>query len=113
MQKIVRAVVCILALGLSVPVVLAQSVRAANQDQPSQVQAIGQADTSAHMQSVQTKDAPAEIHNAVDKLQGAKADLTKAGGEWGGHKANAINHINEALRELQIAADWARSHGTY
>ena len=113
MRKIVCAVVCILALGLSVPVVLAQSVRAANQDQTSQVQAIGQTDSSAHMQTVQTKDVPAEMHNAIEKLNGAKADLMKAGGEWGGHKANAINHINEALRELQIGADYARSHGTY
>jgi hypothetical protein len=114
MRKIVRAVICLLAVALSVPVVLDQSVRAANQDQTSPSPAIGQPDASAHMQTVQgKKDVPAEMHNAVDQLKVAKADLEKAGGEWGGHKANAINYINEALKEIDLAADYPHQHGTY
>jgi len=109
-MKIVRALLCILALGLSIPVVFAG---APNQDQTPQIQAIGQPAT-AQMQPVQSsKDVPAELHNAVEKLQGAKADLEKAGGEWGGHRQNALNHVNEALKEIGLATDWAHKHGTY
>jgi hypothetical protein len=112
MLKLVRTLLCILALGLSIPVVLAG---AANQDQTSQTPAIGQPDASAHMQAVQAnkKDIPAEMHNAIEQLTSAKSDLEKAGGEWGGHKANAINHINEALKEINLGVDWAHSHNSY
>lgn len=115
MLKIVRAVICVLVVGLSVPVVLAQSERPASQDRTSPSQAIGQPDASAQMQPVQNKvkDVPAEMHNAVDQLEAAKADLEKAGGEWGGHKANAINFINEALKEIHLATAYAREHGQY
>jgi hypothetical protein len=113
MLKIVRAVICILAVALSVPAVLAQSIKA-NQDQTSPSPAIGQPDASGHMQTVQGKqDVPAQLHNAVDQLRAAKSDLEKAGGEWGGHKANAINHINEALKEIDLATAYAREHGSY
>jgi hypothetical protein len=111
MLKIVRAVLCVLALGVSIPVVTAG---AANQDQTPQTPAIGQSDASAHMQNVQGRgDVPAEIARAVDALKGAKADLDKAGGEWGGHKANAIQYIDSALKEIQLAEDYAHKHGTY
>jgi hypothetical protein len=106
MLKIVRAVICVLALGLSIPVVPAG---AANQDQTPQ--AIGQPDASAQMQKV--VDVPAEIARAVEALNSAKADLDKAGGEWGGHKANALQHIDSALKEISLAEDWAHKHGSY
>jgi hypothetical protein len=110
MSKIVRTLLCMLALGLSIPVIFAG---APNQNQTSQPQAIGQS-AAAEMQAVQSaKDIPAEMHNAVVQLQGAKADLEKAGGEWGGHRKNALNHVNEALKEINLAADYAHKHGTY
>jgi hypothetical protein len=114
MLKIVNTVLCIWALGLSAAV-LAQTERAANQNQAPQTPAIEQPAASAHMQAVQAskKDVPAEMHNAIEQLNTAKADLEKAGGEWGGHKANAINHINEALREINLGVDWAHKNNTY
>jgi hypothetical protein len=44
-----------------------------------------------------------EIHKAMRKLRGAKADLEKAASDFGGHKAAAIEAINKALAELHEA----------
>ena len=109
MLKKFRAVFILLALGLSVQVALSQSQPLASQKQPSGIQAAGQ-DAPAKLQNVQTKDVPKEIYDASHQLQVAKADLEQAGGEWGGHRANAINHVNQALRELQLAIEYAKSH---
>ena len=43
-------------------------------------------------------------------LKGAYNDLEHAGGEWGGHRVNAMAHIQEALAELNEAEKWAREH---
>ena len=55
-------------------------------------------------------DVPAEVESARTALKGAYNDLQHAGGEWGGHRANAMNHIQEALRELNEAEKWAKEH---
>lgn len=109
MLKKFRAVLILLALSLSVQAALSQS-QSATQKQTSGAQVAAQADATAQMQSVQTKDVPKEIYDASHQLQVAKADLEQAGGEWGGHKANAMNHVNQALRELQLAMEYAKSH---
>jgi hypothetical protein len=103
----------VLALGLIAATVFSHAAQTATQKQAANVPAAGQTGATGEFQPVQAKDSPAEIRLAIDKLQGAKNDLEHAGGEWGGHKANAINDINVALKELNLAADWARSHGTY
>lgn len=114
-KNLVRVGICATALGLCAAALMAQSLQTANQNQAPVAPALGTANAAQHMQNVQEgkKDIPAELYNATVKLKSAREDLTKAGGEWGGHKANAMAKIDEALRELQIAADWARSHGTY
>jgi len=110
MLKKFRAVLILLALGLGVQAALSQSQPLANQKQTSGTQVAGQASVPVQLQNVQTKDVPKEIYNASHELQVAKADLEQAGGEWGGHKANAMNHVNQALRELQLAIEYAKSH---
>ncbi|HXJ89901.1 MAG TPA: hypothetical protein VMS18_24030 [Candidatus Binatia bacterium] len=56
------------------------------------------------------KDVPAEVDSARNALKEAHNDLEKAGGDWGGHRAKAIQHIQEALGELNQAEQWARAH---
>jgi len=50
-----------------------------------------------------------EIHKAMRKLRGAKADLEKAAHDYGGHKAKAIAAIDEALSELKAALDFDKT----
>ncbi len=45
------------------------------------------------------------VHDAIHKLRGAKADLQSAGHEFAGHKAKAIEAINSAIEELQAIID--------
>src|SRR5213079_2668212 len=56
------------------------------------------------------KDKPAEVDRAEQSLQTAKGELEKAGTEWGGHRVQAIKHIDAALKELEQAEQWARQH---
>jgi hypothetical protein len=58
----------------------------------------------------QQKDVPGEIENARHALQNAQNDLNHAGTEWGGHRVNAIKHIDAAITELNEAEQYARSH---
>ena len=46
-----------------------------------------------------------EIHKAMRKLRGAKADLEKAAHDYGGHRVKAIAAIDEALGELKEALE--------
>jgi hypothetical protein len=105
----------VLAIGLIASTAFSQSAQTSIQKPAANTVAASQTGVPGEFQQVQAnrKDSPAEIRLAIEKLQGAKNDLEHAGGEWGGHKANAINDINVALKELNLAADWARSHGTY
>ena len=56
------------------------------------------------------RDVPAEVDSARSALKGAYNDLEHAGGEWGGHRAKAMTHIQEAVTELNEAEKWAREH---
>ena len=56
------------------------------------------------------RDSPAELESARKQLQGARFNLDRAGSDWGGHRAEALKHIDEALRELGEAEKWAREH---
>ena len=56
------------------------------------------------------RDVPREMDAAKHSLNDALNQLDHAGAEWGGHRANAMNHIREALRELNEAERWAREH---
>ena len=58
------------------------------------------------------KDNDHEIHAAIDKLEHAKEDLAakKSGDEYGGHRAEAIKHLDAALGELHQALEYAHHH---
>jgi hypothetical protein len=58
----------------------------------------------------QGRDVPAEVDSARRALSNARNDLEHAGGEWGGHRVNAMKHIDEAIRELNEAERWAKAH---
>jgi hypothetical protein len=58
----------------------------------------------------QGRDYPAEVDSARQGLRGAYSQLQHAGGDWGGHRASAMNHIQEAIKELDEAEKWAREH---
>ena len=47
---------------------------------------------------------------AEQALRTAKGELEHAGGEWGGHRVQAMKHIDAALHELEQAEQWARQH---
>jgi len=66
---------------------------------------------SATLFSSPQKDKPAEVDDRAEQsLQTAKSELKKAGTEWGGHRVQAIKHIDAALKELEQAEQWARQH---
>ncbi len=44
-----------------------------------------------------------ELHKAMRKLRGARQDLEKAASDYAGHKAKAMEAINQALAELRAA----------
>lgn len=56
------------------------------------------------------KDVPGRIDSARQALQNARSQLDQAGGDWGGHRENAIKHIEEAMGELNQAEKWAKDH---
>jgi hypothetical protein len=56
------------------------------------------------------RDVPVEVESARQALKNARNDLEHAGGGWGGHRVEAMKHIDEALRELGEAEKWAREH---
>ena len=56
------------------------------------------------------RDVPAEVDSARQALRGALNDLQHAGSEWGGHRAAAMHHIDEALKELNEAEKFFHEH---
>lgn len=61
-------------------------------------------------QTSQHRDVPKEIDTARRALYSAKVELEHAGNDWGGHKFEAIKHVDAALKELGEAEAWAREH---
>ncbi len=56
------------------------------------------------------EDVPAEMQRAHQALENAKNELQSAGEEWGGHRVNAIRHVDAALNEITQAETWAKQH---
>jgi hypothetical protein len=56
------------------------------------------------------RDVPAEIDAARQALKNARSELEHAGGDWGGHRITAMNHIDMALKELGEAERYAHEH---
>ena len=55
-------------------------------------------------------DVPAEVDSARNALKQANGDLEHAGGDWGGHRVKAMQHIQQAIAELNEAEKFARAH---
>jgi Ni/Co efflux regulator RcnB len=55
-------------------------------------------------------DIQANMLRARQALQTAKQELVNSGGEWGGHRMGAIEHVDQALQEVQKAEAWAKEH---
>lgn len=49
------------------------------------------------------KEAHPELHAAMASLERAKKDLEKASNDYGGHKAEAIKAVDEAMKHLKLA----------
>ena len=56
------------------------------------------------------RDVPHDIDTARNYLKDASARLEQAGDEWGGHRVNDMNHIKQAIGELDEAERFAREH---
>jgi predicted lipid-binding transport protein (Tim44 family) len=52
-----------------------------------------------------------EIHQAMQALENAKKHLEGAVKDYGGHKAKAIDHVDQAMNELREALKFAESEG--
>lgn len=44
-----------------------------------------------------------KIREAIAALEGARAELEQSSGDYGGHKADAIEAVNNALKRLRLA----------
>jgi hypothetical protein len=81
-------------------------------DQAFKALGVSPESTPTEMQSGNV-DEPGMMNSGIASLQTAKAELAKAGNNWGGRKERGIALINQALRDLQIGIDWAKQHKTY
>ena len=102
-----------LVLGLIISTAFTHAAPITGQGQTPNMQVAGQAVGPVELQTVAAADAPGEIRHAIDNLNEAKGHLDRAGGEWGGHKSQAIAFVNNALHELNLGVEWAHQHGTY
>ena len=50
------------------------------------------------------------IHRAIQELRDAKAYLEKAPHDFGGHRKDAIEDCDKALKQLQKALEFDREH---
>ncbi len=97
MRKLFALIILAGMVGFGVPASFSQ------QRQPAKKK-------TARVQQVASRDIEADIQQARHSLEQAKNQLAGAGQEWGGHRVNAIKHIDEALAELTGAEKWARAH---
>lgn len=54
----------------------------------------------------EAREAHPELRKATKALENAKKDLEKAASDFGGHKAEAIKSIDEALKHLKLAESY-------
>jgi hypothetical protein len=58
---------------------------------------------TAKLKRVQKKEMHPQIHAAIEHLREAKSNLEHAAHDFGGHRAKALEHVNEALAECERA----------
>jgi hypothetical protein len=55
-------------------------------------------------------DIQADMAGARQHLTAAKDLAYRAGNEWGGHRMNALKHIEAAISEVDAAERYAKTH---
>ena len=71
--------------------------------------AVAQEQPTAKIKRVQMKEEKEhhpEIAAAMNHLREAKQNLEHAARDFGGHRANALKHVNEALEECRLALEF-------
>jgi len=53
------------------------------------------------------------MQNGITSLESAKSDFEESDNEWGGHREKAMSLVGQALDELQLGMECAKSQGTY
>ncbi len=56
------------------------------------------------------KDVPVGLQRGRQALNNAQRELAGAGDQWGGHRVAAMEHVKQALQEIQKAETYARQH---
>ncbi len=51
------------------------------------------------------------MHEAMRDLRTAKQWLEKATSDHGGHRLKALDHVNQAMAEVQAGIDYKNAHG--
>jgi len=94
MKRVITLITAVLCLGVVVPGTFSQQPT----NPPKQKAETPKAAVSA--------DVPAELQSAQEKLESARKDLERAGGEWGGFRDKALNNIAEAEANLRKAMEY-------
>ncbi len=98
MRKLATVLILIVMLGAIVPQGFTQENETRAEEQRE------------HRQAQVQKDVPADLQRARQALENAQRELQAAGDQWGGHRVTAMNHVKEALQEIQKAETYARQH---
>jgi hypothetical protein len=67
----------------------------------------GHTDASAVQRKPRAESHP-KIRQAIAALEAAKAELEQSGGDFGGHKTEAIEAVNNALKRLRLALQFEK-----
>jgi hypothetical protein len=95
MRKVLTSLLVASAL-LSAPPALAVAARAQAKSAPP-----------AKPKRARTDNHP-KMREAIAALEAAKSELEQASGDFGGHKAEALEAINNALKRLRLALQFDR-----
>ncbi|HTA52697.1 MAG TPA: hypothetical protein VK757_07905 [Candidatus Acidoferrum sp.] len=83
-----------LVLALAFPVVVPAAPPPAPHAQPGPAAAAAAAQKHHH------------IHEAIDALRGARADLMAASHDFGGHREEAVRSIDASIHQLEICLQY-------
>ena len=73
---------------------------------PSAQQKEKRAEAREERKEGKKKEAHPELHAAMASLERARKDLEKAASDYGGHKAEAIKAVDEAIKHLKLAEEY-------
>lgn len=95
-----------LLIMAAVLLTLAFPVAAAGpQTSPALVTAVLPVPAAAPAVAAMPEPAHPHIHEAIESMRAAKHHLESAEHDFDGHRAKAIEHLNQAIREAEICAE--------